>query len=71
MREQNRLNNFYKELQTIHIRYFPDWRFGQLMSNFFGWLASEKDVDTFFPEEDEMIEYIREYTESLGNEIIS
>lgn len=71
MRNSNRLYDFYKELQAIHIRYFPDWRFGQLMSNFFSWLTSEKDVDIFFPEEDEMIEYIREYTESLGNEIIS
>ncbi len=69
MREPNRLYNFYKELQTIHIRYFPDWRFGQLMSNFFGWLANEKDIDIFFPEENKMIEYLREYTESLRNEM--
>lgn len=71
MREPNRLYDFYRELQTIHIGYFPDWRFGQLMSNFFGWLVSEKNVDIFFPEEEKMVEYLKEYTESLGNEIIS
>jgi len=31
------------------------------MSNFFGWLYSEKKRDCFFPEEDEMIEHLREY----------
>lgn len=70
MRETNRLYDFYKELQTIHIRYFPDLRFGQLMSNFFGWLMNEKNVDVFFPEEDKMLEYLREYTESFKNEVI-
>ena len=36
-------------------------RFGQLCSNFFGWLMSEKKIDLFFPEEDSMIEYFKEY----------
>lgn len=71
MREPNRLYDFYRQLQTIHIRYFSDLRFGQLMSNFFNWLINEKDVDIFFSEEEKMIEYLREYIESLGNEIIS
>lgn len=71
MREPNKLYNFYGELQKIHIIFFPDWRFGQLMLNFFHWLTNEKGIDVFFPEEDKMIEYLREYTESLGNEVIS
>ena len=57
----NRLYDFYRQLQEIHITYFPDWRFGQLCSNFFSWLASEKKVDLFFPEEEQMIKYIREF----------
>ena len=61
MRDPNRLYDFYRQLQEIHITYFPDWRFGQLCSNFFGWLASEKKVDLFFPEEEQMIKYIREF----------
>ena len=61
MRDPNRLDIFYDELKTIHKRSFPDWRFGQLCSNFFGWLASEKKKDLFFPEEDQTIEYIKEY----------
>ena len=28
---------------------------------FFGWLVSEKKVDLFFPEEEQMIKYIREF----------
>ena len=61
MRDPNRLNNFYDIMKLLHQSCFPDWRFGQLCSNFFGWLASEKQVDLFFPEEDKMIEYFREY----------
>lgn len=64
IREVERLDIFYEELSNIHKEYFPDWRFGQLCSNIFGWLMSEKKVDLFFPEEDKMIEYIREYAES-------
>lgn len=61
MRNPDRLDSFYDELKKIHKEYFQDWRFGQLCSNFFSWLASEKKVDLFFPEEDKMIEYIREF----------
>ena len=61
MRNPNRLDDFYNELKRIHKKSFPDMRFGQLMSNFFGWLYSEKKTDCFFPEEDGMIEHLREY----------
>ena len=61
MRNPNRLYDFYDEMRDIHMKSFPDWRFGQLMSNFFGWLMSEKKRDLFFPEEDEMIGYFREF----------
>lgn len=61
MRSKERLDIFYNQLKEIHKEYFQDWRFGQLCSNFFSWLASEKKVDLFFPEENQMIKYIREF----------
>ena len=61
MRNPNRLDNFYNTMKTIHKKSFPDWRFGQLMSNFFGWLMTEKGIDLFFPEEDKMLEYFKEF----------
>lgn len=64
MRDPKRLDRFYDELKEIHKVYFPDWRFGQFCSNFFGWLATEKKKDLWFPEEGEMLEYIREYAKS-------
>lgn len=67
IRQADRLDTFYDELKSIHKQYFCDWRFGQLCSNFFGWLMSEKKVDLFFPEEDKMIEYIREYAEEQNH----
>lgn len=66
MRNPNRLDKFYDEMKEIHKKSFPDWRFGQLMSNFFGWLMSEKKKDLFFPEEDDMIKYFREYANTVS-----
>lgn len=61
MRDPNRLYPFYQQLTEIHRQSFPDIRFGQLMCNFLGWLQSTKGIDPFFPEEDKMIKYIKEY----------
>ena len=61
MRNPDRLDEFYKTLCALHKKYTPDYRFGQLMSNFFGWLYQEKKVDLFFPEEDKMLEYLKEF----------
>ena len=66
MRDPKRLDKFYSELCELHKKYFCDWRFGQFCSNFFGWLYSEKGKDLFFPEETEMIKYVREYAEAEG-----
>lgn len=39
-------------------QYVPDWRFGQLMSNFLGFVVSETHQDIFFIEDDNMDELI-------------
>ena len=61
MRDVKRIKKFCDELAKIWAASFPDWRFGQFCSNFFGWLVSEKKKDLWFPEEKAMIEYIKEY----------
>ena len=68
MRNPNRLDNFYEELKRIHKESLPDWRFGQLCSNFFGWLMTNKKIDFFFPEESRMIEYLKQYIRYIKNE---
>lgn len=70
MRNPDRLYTFYNELRRIHQDNFPDWRFGQLMCNFFGWLISEKGMDAFFPEEQQMIGYLKEFAGEATNEEI-
>lgn len=67
MRDPNRLDGFYEEFKNIHRKHFPDWRFGQLISNFFGWIASAKERDIFFPEEEEMLKLFHEYVDNLKN----
>ena len=63
MRAPERLDRFYDDMKIIHKNSFPDWRFGQLMCNFFGWVFTEKKVDPFFPEETDMIDYLREFAD--------
>lgn len=66
MRDPNRLCNFYNELMKIHIENFPDWRFGQLVCNLERWLQNTKRLnDIFFIEEDEMMNYIKEFVEDM------
>lgn len=61
MRDVNRLYKFYDELRDIHMTYFPDWRFGQMIINVLGdWQAKNKR-DIFFLEEDEMIQIFHNY----------
>ncbi len=65
MRNPNRLENFYEDFKLLHKQNVPDWRFGQLVVNFFSWIMSTKKRDVFFIEENTMIEYFREYMESI------
>ena len=61
IRNPERIDVFTSELNRIWKKHFPDWRFGQLMSNFLGFIQSKKNKDPFFPEESEMLTYLKEF----------
>lgn len=61
MRDPNRLYSFYNELGRIHRTYYMDLRFGQFMYSFFTWVSREKNKDIFYIEEDEMLQYLKEF----------
>lgn len=61
MRDVNRIPKFTKELEKIWMRYYSDLRFGQLMMNFLNYVALEHKRDPFFPEDSEMLKYLKEY----------
>ena len=67
MRDVNRIEPFLNEFGELWKNNFPDWRFGQLINNFLVWLHSSKSRDCFFPEEDAMINYFKEYCEDMTN----
>lgn len=56
MRDPKRIQKFCSRLARAW-ETLPDWRFGQLMVNALGAM----NRDPFFPEDDEMIEYIESY----------
>lgn len=58
MRDPKRIRKFCNRLAVAWER-CPDWRFGQMICNIFSEIAIERDP--FFPEDDEMIEFIEGY----------
>lgn len=58
MRSTDRIDPFLEKLGKIWKEKFPDWRFGQLMYNFFCWYG-----DPFYLEEDQFIEKMEKYSE--------
>ena len=52
MRDPNRLYKFYNTLLNKHLSTCPDWRFSQLMLNFFIWHKNKYKTDGFYIEED-------------------
>lgn len=64
MRDPNRLDNFYENLKKMHKENVPDWRFGQLISNFVSWYGK----DIFYLEESQFMSKLNEFFESIKNE---
>jgi len=62
MRDPNRLYTFYDKVRDIHMKEFPDWRFGQLMVNFIGYMATQYGIDAFYLEEDKFFKYFEEFS---------
>ena len=68
MRKAERLDYYYDEKCRLHKKYLPDWRVGQLDSNFYGWLGAVQGRDLFFPEEDEMLKWFKQYVKEIVGE---
>ena len=63
MRDPKRIKEFCNRLAAAWMC-VPDWRFGQLMVNVLGDMSMSRDP--FFPEEDEMIQFIENYVKTYG-----
>ena len=59
MRNPDRIDPFLERLGKAWKR-VPDWRFGQFMAN----ISRSMDRDMFFPEDDEMIDFIEKLIEN-------
>lgn len=67
MRDSNRIPAFVEKLQRYWITYFPDWRFGQLMSNFVSFIfTNTKWSDIFYIEDEEMSALLDEFVKQIG-----
>lgn len=61
MRDINRIEPFVAKLQKYWEEMIPDWRFGQFMSNFLGFVYQETNRDIFFIEDDQMAELLDQF----------
>ena len=60
MRDPKRIQKFCNQLARAW-EVVPDWRFGQFMMNVLGEYQYQTKRDPFFPEDDEMIEFIEKF----------
>ena len=60
MRDPKRIYKFCNELAALWAK-VPDWRFGQFISNVFGEYVAKTQRDIFFPEDDEIMAFMKEY----------
>ena len=63
MRDPNRIDKFCDELKTAWHQ-VPDWRFGQFMWNIIS-ACQNQGKDAFYMEDDEMLEFFKEYFEKI------
>ncbi|MBR3673983.1 MAG: hypothetical protein IKN65_06870 [Clostridia bacterium] len=61
MRDANRLDKVYTIMCFIHKKCVPDWRMGQLISNFMSWHYDKYKSDYFYIEEDKFIDRFVEF----------
>lgn len=70
MRDPRRIEPFLQKLAEYWKAYVPDWRFGQLMSNFLGFVASKTRQDVFFMEDDELEEWLKKFFDGLKGKYV-
>lgn len=66
MRDPKRIDEFCRMLAYYWHR-VPDWRFGQLISNVLGEYVAQTHRDIFFPEDDELLDFFRQYFSMEGS----
>ena len=61
MRDPKRIDKFMNILTGLW-KTFPDWRFGQMIENFFRFVRSETGIeDMYYVEDDKMLELLNDY----------
>lgn len=67
MRDPTRIKPLMQKLAHMWQQHVPDWRFGQLMSNFLGFVVAETNRDIFFIEDEEMENLILKFFKQEEN----
>ena len=67
MRDPARIKPFMQKLARMWQQHVPDWRFGQLMSNFLGFVVAETNRDIFFIEDGEMEKLMLKFFKREGD----
>jgi hypothetical protein len=64
MRDPERLDNIYETMLKDHKEKLPDWRMGQLWSNFLGIVYSKTGRDPFYIED---AEFLKQWNDFIAN----
>ena len=63
MRDPDRIDDFCRGLAALWHK-VPDWRFGQLICNVLGAYQAQTGRDIFFPEDREIMDFMKKYFQS-------
>lgn len=71
MKDLYTIPEFTFDFFTLWSIYFPDWRFSQLCCNFFEWIENNKGIDSFYVEEEQLLELFDDYCKEFGKKILN
>lgn len=61
MRDTNRIFPMMNKMAELWLATCPDWRFAQLMLNFFSWFG----LDPFYLEDDQLLEQFEKFCNEI------
>ena len=68
MRDPQRLDMYGYTIKELHKNNFPDWRIGQMITNFLNWYITTYHTDIFYIEDDMFVERFEKFIKEMIGE---
>ena len=68
MRNPQRLDMYGYDIKELHKNNLPDWRIGQMITNFLSWHITTYKTDIFYIEDDMFVERFEKFIKEMMGE---